>query len=59
MIVTAVGYKAVRKYSVRELSLMGIELRGRDDLLSWLRGYRPTDKGLWLPEPLALEHMPQ
>jgi hypothetical protein len=52
MIVSLVGFKDFRKYSRVELSMKGVELKDRDAVTSWLRDYRPTDKGLWLPYPL-------
>ena len=51
MIVSLVGFKDFEKYSRESLALRGIELRERDDLLKWLRGYKPKGNGLWLPEP--------
>ena len=52
MIVSLVGFKEFKKYSRVELTLKGIELKDRDAVTSWLRDYRPTDKGLWLPPML-------
>jgi hypothetical protein len=52
MIVSLVGFKDFRKYSRVELSMKGVELKDKDAVTSWLRDYRPTDKGLWLPYPM-------
>jgi restriction endonuclease Mrr len=50
MIVTQVGYKDFEKWDREELAMKGIELKDRDDLLGWLRGYKQNESGLWLPE---------
>jgi hypothetical protein len=52
IIVSLGGFKHFRKYSKHKLSLLGLELKNRDDLLHWLEGYRPKKNGLWLPYPL-------
>jgi len=57
MIVAVGGFARFEKYSHLELSLRGVELKQKSDLLSWLRGYRPNANGLWLPAPL--EKMPE
>lgn len=51
MIIATGGFTDFRKYSPLEISLRGIELRDKHDLLRWLRGYRPNKNGLWLPAP--------
>lgn len=54
MIVSPVGFKSFRKYTREGLKLMGVELRDRDDIVTWLKEYRPSDKGLWLPQGFAV-----
>lgn len=49
--VSVVGFKEIKKYSRLELSMTGIELKDRESVVSWLRDYRPTDRGLWLSHP--------
>lgn len=49
LIVSLVGFSKFRKVTREELALRGVELRERDDLLDWLRSYRPNKHGLWLP----------
>jgi len=48
-IISLAGFKKMFKYTPRKLELMGIELRNKDDIVTWLDDYRPSDKGLWLP----------
>jgi len=55
IIVSAVGFKDFKKYSVDELTRKGVELRGPNDIVGWLRDYRLSDKGLWLPNPMFLD----
>ncbi|HXU37581.1 MAG TPA: hypothetical protein VN937_14565 [Blastocatellia bacterium] len=50
MIVSLVGFKDFEKYDRESLALKGVELKDSDDLLQWLRGYKPNKNGLWLPE---------
>ena len=52
MIVSVAGFKDLRRYTNHELALRGVELRGYDDVKKWLADYKPSDKGLWLPNPL-------
>ncbi len=52
MIVSVVGFKEIKKYTRLELSMKGVELRDREAVVSWLRDYKPTDRGLWLPNPM-------
>ena len=51
MIVSIVGFKDFEKYSRESLTLKGIELKDQNDLLMWLKGYKPNKNGLWLPRP--------
>ena len=51
MIVSLVGFKDFEKYTRESLVLKGVELKDSNDLLRWLRGYRPNGNGLWLPDP--------
>ena len=51
MIVSVVGFKDFEKYSRETLTLKGVELKDRNDLLMWLKGYKPNKNGLWLPQP--------
>ncbi|MCP4548525.1 MAG: restriction endonuclease [bacterium] len=50
MIVSLGGFKKTRKLSREKLSLLGIELRDRQDILRWLGDWRPDRTGLWLPK---------
>jgi hypothetical protein len=52
MIVSVAGFKDFQRYTCHELALKGVELRGYDDIKKWLADYKPSDKGLWLPNPL-------
>jgi DNA-binding CsgD family transcriptional regulator len=54
IIVSAVGFKDVEKWTPYQLRMKGIELRDRDDLLRWLRDYEQREDGLWLPNPPKL-----
>jgi hypothetical protein len=49
MVVSLYGFKSFRKYSREDLLHMGVNLKGRDDLVHWLKEYRPSPNGLWLP----------
>ena len=51
MIVSVVGFKDFEKYTREELAKKGILLREREDLLRWLKDYKPNKNGLWLPNP--------
>ena len=51
LIIATGGFTKMKKYSPIELSLRGIELKEKNDLLQWLDGYRPNKNGLWLPAP--------
>ena len=53
MVVSLRGFRDFEKYKPNELALRGIELKNREDLLDWLRGYKPNRNGLWLPEPIS------
>lgn len=52
MIVSMVGFKDFHSYTPWELSRLQVELKARDDLMDWLKGYVPNEDGLWLPAPL-------
>jgi hypothetical protein len=49
MIVTVVGAKDLRKYTLEELRLKGVWIKDQSDLNRWLDGYKPASSGLWLP----------
>jgi hypothetical protein len=57
MIVSPAGFKSFRKYSRESLKSKRIELRDKSDIIGWLRDYRPSDKGLWLPQPFDIGHI--
>ena len=52
MIVSLTGFKEFKATDPVRLTLQGIELRDGNDVLNWLKNYRPGDRGLWLSEPL-------
>ncbi len=56
MIVSATGFTEFKKYSRPHLEKIGIELRDYGDIVKWLQDYKPSDKGLWLPDPLRRLH---
>ena len=58
MIVSVLGFKNTRKYKRDDLERRGIELRDKDDIAGWLRDYRPSDKGLWLPHKMFADSPP-
>ncbi len=51
LIVSTARFRDFRKFNPYELSLRGIELKNRNDLLKWLEEYEPNERGLWLPRP--------
>jgi Restriction endonuclease len=51
IIVSTGGFIRNGRFSTPELSLKGLELRAKEDLLLWLDNYRPNKNGLWLPAP--------
>jgi hypothetical protein len=51
MIVSLSGHSTFRRLSKHQIAKRGVELKSRDDLLSWLHGYRQHSSGLWLPSP--------
>ena len=51
MIVSKAGFRDFRKFNPYQLSLQGIELKDKNDLLKWLDDYEPNERGLWLPKP--------
>lgn len=54
MIVAVGGFSDIEKISKPGLSLKGLELKDKTDLLRWLDGYTPNKNGLWLPAPKRL-----
>jgi len=56
LIVSVGTFTRTRKFSRTELSLRGVELRDRGDLMDWLQAYELKGNGLWLPAPAT--HMP-
>jgi hypothetical protein len=49
LLVSAAGFKNLQSTNLQGLSMLGIELRGKEDLLKALRSYKPRmDGGLWL-----------
>jgi hypothetical protein len=53
MIVSLAGFTDFRKYSNSDIKMLGVELRDESDVVKWLRNYKPSDKGLWLPTPCS------
>lgn len=53
MVVSIVGFKKFRKYTVDDVRNLGIYLKDRDDLLKWLDEYEENPKGLWVPKENA------
>jgi hypothetical protein len=51
LVVTVGGFRDFEKWSREELSLKGLHLKDRDDLLRYLDGYKQHSNGLWLPNP--------
>ncbi len=51
IIIATGGFAEPRKFARPELSLRGVDLKDRQDLLRWLDGYKPNKNGLWLPSP--------
>lgn len=51
VIVTASGFTEFEKWNREELRLKGLELRDKNDLISWLDNYQERESGLWLPAP--------
>lgn len=51
LIVSLVGFKDFKKYDRQSLALKGVDLKEREDLLRWLKDYKPNSNGLWLPNP--------
>ena len=51
LIVSTGGFRQMRKYTPLELSLRGVEMKDKRDLLMWLEDYQPDKNGLWLPTP--------
>lgn len=55
MICSVAGFADFRATDTRELRLRGVELRGKEDICEWLRAYRPSKSGLWLPKSDAMK----
>lgn len=51
VLVSLGGFKRTHTLNRRELSLLGVELKDREDLIDWLGSYKLNHGGLWLPEP--------
>ena len=51
IVVSMAGFKNIRKYDEPKLRLLGIDLRDGEDVKTWLKEYRSSSKGLWLPDP--------
>ncbi|MEW5858675.1 MAG: restriction endonuclease [Cyanobacteriota bacterium] len=51
IIVSIAGFRKFHKFNQTELALRGIELKDKNDLLRWLKDYKPNKNGLWLPQP--------
>ena len=49
MVVSIVGFKKFKKYSVDDIRNMGIYLKDREDLLKWLDEYEENQSGLLVP----------
>jgi len=58
MIVSTAGFTEFQKYTRHELELRGLLLKDRDDVLEWLKDYRPSDRGLWLPKDYRIVSLP-
>ena len=50
MIVTVAGFTEMEKYTPEKLRMMGISLKGGEDVKRWLENYRFSESGLWLPD---------
>lgn len=50
MVVSIVGFKKFRKYTVEDIRNLGIFLKDRNDLLKWLVEYKENKNGLWVPK---------
>lgn len=54
MIVSLSGFKNIRDqrhWNIEKREYKRVRLKGRDDIVEWLRDYKPTSKGgLWLPK---------
>jgi len=51
MIVSVADFTNFRNYTPGSLSLLGVQLKRKEDLLDWLKNYKPNRQGLWLPNP--------
>jgi DNA-binding CsgD family transcriptional regulator len=57
LVVSKVGFTQMKKFNRPELTMLGIDLKQKEDLLMWLADYKPSASGLWLPSPKR--HMPK
>lgn len=51
IIVSLAGFRKFHKTSQKKVSYLGVKLKDKDDVVSWLEGYAPGPNGLWLPKP--------
>lgn len=49
MIVTLAGVKELRSTTPEKLELLGLIVKNEKHLIEWLRSYRQSSRGLWLP----------
>jgi restriction endonuclease Mrr len=49
MIVSIVGFKKFRKYTMEDIHNMGIYLKDKEDLITWLDEYKENENGLYVP----------
>lgn len=58
MIVSTSGFCSFKKYTRNDLEQRGILLKDKDDIVRWLKDYRPSDRGLWLPPDCRIYEAP-
>ena len=58
LIVAPAGWKKMVKFTDEELKFLGIELKDRTDLETWLNEYSPAPSGIWLPTKQHPEILP-
>ena len=51
MVVSISGFRDFKKNTDRDLTLLGVNLKGKADLDKWLADYVPSENGLWVPSP--------
>ena len=49
LVVSINGFRDFKKYTDRELALLGVNLKDKTDLDKWLIDYKPSASGLWVP----------